>query len=1107
MSQITWLHLSDIHFHPKSEWSACETRSKLLAFLTKRFEKNPQLKPDFICCTGDIAFGELPNSPLSDQYTLAKVFFDKLLAVCGVNKERLFVVPGNHDINRRQIDAMAQSMYMQWAGDSHQHIDTINQDFAELGLSTQNALKRLAEYNQFVADYLPHQQAEDARCVYNHSFVFNDTTINILGLNSAWNCSGKETDGDLWLGSQWQFNQRFSQRLNQGAGQDNHKRAINIALMHHPLVSIVEAERNIATNRIEADFDFFLHGHSHNTWVSPGNKAITVSAGALGAGSDPEFGFNITRLDLVKGSFDSHLYTYSKVQNGWKIYSDANHAEDGIWQLKLKDELIVKAPQPEAPAPALIEQPQNTNSNLANREHYQQKVYGREKLLVEGQKLLNDKPDILIYGMRGNGKSMFIGELLKQAPLAGKALIRLQVGSATNVAVLYQHLASALGDKRENVIPPSGDINTFKGQIAEYQRDDEPYVVWLENAHLLFNDDTFIEKQINYLVQAIRAVRPNWQWIFELREKPQPGLVPKTNILEVPGLDMKTLGQLLQDATPEGLEPWKYNRHDLKGIYQWLGGGHQKQAHPLAIQLLVEIAKATNTSPKQVKLRHVENFDGQLEEVLLNDLYNNVLNKNEQDFFATMALYRQAIPELHIHRLEQKLNLAKAFTGIDKRCLVTSNADESQYYLHGFFSDWLRTLQGYQQQGEDYDNLQQSLDDYWLKQKHKAVFESWQEDVKGKDRINKQNIIRTNEALFHLIQAGDYHLMADITASMLGADSETVFKRLFALCNHLHKIKAPYSELRALLAFLIAIKPREAILYRFLGSAWRLDKGWQHAEVLANFKRAVELESDRAEQWANYGKACLATKNTETIERFLAELSSYEQTGSGAGINGFVLAVRADCYQLIGEHDIAFEIRQKLIMDNIRDPVIYADQARTLMADGKHQLALEVLAKAQENGVFNEHCANIKANILTAMGDQDKAIQERQALIDEGTQNVTFYSDQANAYINRKEYSAALEVINTAKELGIADDYTLAIEARIYELDGQRDKAIAIRDKLINGKVKNVAIYADQALSYLALKQHDKALEVLAIAKGRGLENEVTRNIENKIRRAMEGDG
>src|SRR4051794_5457943 len=61
-----------------------------------RHRKNG-LSPDFILATGDLAF-----SGDAAEYKLVESFFDALRAASGVPKERIFCMPGNHDIDRKR---------------------------------------------------------------------------------------------------------------------------------------------------------------------------------------------------------------------------------------------------------------------------------------------------------------------------------------------------------------------------------------------------------------------------------------------------------------------------------------------------------------------------------------------------------------------------------------------------------------------------------------------------------------------------------------------------------------------------------------------------------------------------------------------------------------------------------------------------------------------------------------------------------------------------------------------------------------------------------------------------------------------------------------------
>ena len=91
------LHLSDVHF---GQTDRSGTAWRMRRVLGKAWEENLKAiladgKPDLICFTGDIAY-----SGQSHEYAEATLFFDELLTRLGVDKSRLFVVPGNHDVDR-----------------------------------------------------------------------------------------------------------------------------------------------------------------------------------------------------------------------------------------------------------------------------------------------------------------------------------------------------------------------------------------------------------------------------------------------------------------------------------------------------------------------------------------------------------------------------------------------------------------------------------------------------------------------------------------------------------------------------------------------------------------------------------------------------------------------------------------------------------------------------------------------------------------------------------------------------------------------------------------------------------------------------------------------
>lgn len=95
--QFQILHISDLHINDSTD----ETfdRKVVLDPLIKRITQDLQngFRPEILAVTGDIAF-----KGVAREYALAKQFFDDLLSVLKLGQDRLFIVPGNHDVNRKK---------------------------------------------------------------------------------------------------------------------------------------------------------------------------------------------------------------------------------------------------------------------------------------------------------------------------------------------------------------------------------------------------------------------------------------------------------------------------------------------------------------------------------------------------------------------------------------------------------------------------------------------------------------------------------------------------------------------------------------------------------------------------------------------------------------------------------------------------------------------------------------------------------------------------------------------------------------------------------------------------------------------------------------------
>jgi predicted MPP superfamily phosphohydrolase len=99
MSEITILHLSDIHFKKRIDEEnknfRQEVQKKLIDTVKKHTKKHGS--PDFVAVTGDIAF-----SGKKHEYEEALEFFAVLKTVLPKGT-KILAVPGNHDVDRQKI--------------------------------------------------------------------------------------------------------------------------------------------------------------------------------------------------------------------------------------------------------------------------------------------------------------------------------------------------------------------------------------------------------------------------------------------------------------------------------------------------------------------------------------------------------------------------------------------------------------------------------------------------------------------------------------------------------------------------------------------------------------------------------------------------------------------------------------------------------------------------------------------------------------------------------------------------------------------------------------------------------------------------------------------
>ena len=264
---ICWLHISDIHVRVREAWS----QDVVLRAMCEQIEQQRAkgTAADFLLVTGDLAF-----SGKADEYALVAPFLNALCMASGVPKERVFCVPGNHDVDRDR-----QKLCFKGARSSlqdHSLVDAV----LDGGEDLETLLRRQEAYRQFQRSFFAGQDRVPTHdgLGYVAWLVIEDIRLAIVGLDSAWLAGGGIQDrGRLLVGERQIIN---ALRLVQEGSEPAH---IVIAMAHHPFHLLQEFDRQTATTRIEQSCHFLHCGHLHEPEArisGPGGMGcLTLAAG------------------------------------------------------------------------------------------------------------------------------------------------------------------------------------------------------------------------------------------------------------------------------------------------------------------------------------------------------------------------------------------------------------------------------------------------------------------------------------------------------------------------------------------------------------------------------------------------------------------------------------------------------------------------------------------------------------------------------------------------------------------------------------------------------------------------------------------------------------
>lgn len=287
-----WIHLSDIHVGHGDTTNVHDQRlvlDELQRDVARQIKAQPAPPVDAILVTGDI--GNTGAGWKPDEYTAAAGWLKQVGEAAGVPATRIFVVPGNHDVNRG-VDADADVKGLVTAlREGKKSLDdalAAPGDRALLG-------RRMEKYLAFAGGFGPADAGD--RLIWAHRWVApSGLPVRVVGLNTALLAAGDDDQGKLRLGMA-----QIAQAL-----VDVKDDELVLALGHHPLRWLAdEAEvEPYLRRRVHA----LLTGHVHEADAEESRGGAGGSFLRVVAGS--------AHGDKVPGAPAGHGYSLGAVVRG-----------------------------------------------------------------------------------------------------------------------------------------------------------------------------------------------------------------------------------------------------------------------------------------------------------------------------------------------------------------------------------------------------------------------------------------------------------------------------------------------------------------------------------------------------------------------------------------------------------------------------------------------------------------------------------------------------------------------------------------------------------------------------------------------------------------------
>ena len=417
------IHISDLHLENEKNTNG---KTNIINALALDFQ-NIVDENTILCFTGDlINKGGTKFENKEDAYIIFEtLFIDKIIELNPLLKGKIFIVPGNHDINRDRIDDISEAGLKTSLNEEIQ----VNEFIIKNRINS-NHLDRIKLYNSWQKDfYLKYNKTETSNFDNSFNIKLGNQKVGVCCLNSAWLCKDDNDMGGLLIGKE-----QIEHSLKKISGSE-----IKIALVHHPIEFLQKFDRDSVNPLLYKNFNILVTGHVHEldanyTQNLFGNLFVSIANSTIGdSSSDKKLTNGYTIIEYTpKEKFKVFYRKYVEIHNRFVPNTDIG-TDDGSKTFKiLLEESLNKFSQNQALITSIesrycdqlndhiIMTDDNTSTKCTIENLFveptiinspQDSLKKEDTIRYKIDDLLKESSNFLIYGMKESGKTILLDKL------------------------------------------------------------------------------------------------------------------------------------------------------------------------------------------------------------------------------------------------------------------------------------------------------------------------------------------------------------------------------------------------------------------------------------------------------------------------------------------------------------------------------------------------------------------------------------------------------------------------------------------------------------------------------------------------------------------------